>query len=92
MSLDANRSIWNGPHILFISSNTSECKDHSVELLIFLDSALASTLIEPGMRQALSQITLSRHYSQICLATLLQSVDFITPITFTYATVAALSD
>lgn len=66
-------------------------KDHSVELLIFLDSVSASTLVEPGMWQALIQMSLS-HHSQISLDKLSHSADLIPPMLLTYATVVVLSD
>lgn len=81
-----------GPHILLMSANTSECKDHSVELLVVLDAVSISTLVEQGIWQALSQISLSLHHCQICLAKSLQSADLIPPMALTYAAVVVLSD
>ena len=75
INLDANRSISNGPHSLCKSEKTSQLKDHSVELLIWLDSVSASTQAEPDMWQTLSQISLSVHHSQIFLAKLSHSAD-----------------
>ena len=74
-----------------MSANTSKCKDHSVELLVFLDSASASTLVD-GIWQAVSQISLSLHHCQIYCAKSLQLADLIPPMALTYATVVVLSD
>ena len=65
INLDANRSISNGPHSLCKSEKTSKLKDHSVELLIWLDSVSTSTQAEPDVWQTLSQMSLSVHHSQI---------------------------
>ena len=43
LSLDAKKGLYeNGPHISFISVNTTECKYHSVKLLNCLDSLSTS--------------------------------------------------
>ena len=41
-SLDANKSMSNGPQSASIFSNTSKARNHSVDSLIFLDSVSAS--------------------------------------------------
>ena len=48
-----------------------------MESLIFLDSLSASTFLLPGMWEALIQIFLRKHYSQIWTAMSLQLRDLI---------------
>ena len=48
-----------------MSEKTFKFKDHSVLLLICLDSVSVTTLVEPGMWQSLSHMSHSIHHSQI---------------------------
>ena len=74
-----------------MSEKTFRFKDHSAQLLICLDSVSVTTLVEPGMWQSLSQMSLSIHHIQIFLLGRFDAPPPHPHRLLTYATVILLS-
>lgn len=92
LSLEANKSMSNGPHRSCMALKTSWDKDHSVESRRALDSLSASIFSDPGIWVALSQMSRCIHHSHITVAMSLHGIDLIPPMALMYDTVVVLSD